>query len=544
MKNGENSVIKRRRAVKRVNIISCAAVFAVMLFLDFSCPFLSDDYHFHYVWEGIKVAPGASYRRISSLKDVLTSVDNYYHLSGGRALCHFFTFSFIALGKPVFNVVNSLMFCWLGYMLYKLIGGKSRRESFILPLVYGGLFFLTPMFGDNTLWVSGSINYVWPSVLLAGTLMLMDRFFKAPSVKTGAAALLPMAVCSLTNEMTGGMLYVYAAIWAIYLLSRKGLRKGHLWLLPVLVICAAGAYTVLAAPGNSVRAEDFTHTNTLTLSVIIDYLFQYMLYILGRERLAFIAVGLCLLRPKKGGGMLSCGAKRLWEHRVFFTGLAGVLALAVTGTYTIRPMYIGAVLMIAELCGIFAKGLRELGRRRAFRGAHGTLIRFFAVTAGLELMMIPGAPTHISQSTEAAVIEISLALLAALLIAYYKRSGKAEKPGRSAFRARRVTASALTAVTVSGLGIYLAVSCAMFASDARVFRDYLSVREERLLAGEENWYFMKPELGARSILFPRQSVRHIVTQPTNVEWWAYYSGVNYIFTEQDRYFGRILYNEI
>ena len=59
-------------------------VFAYILFLTANCGFITDDYHFLFVWKDFE--PQINDKPINGLSDILLSMTNYYNYSGGRII--------------------------------------------------------------------------------------------------------------------------------------------------------------------------------------------------------------------------------------------------------------------------------------------------------------------------------------------------------------------------------------------------------------------------------------------------------------------------
>lgn len=221
---------KSRRLRTTVNIISMLAVFIFMLVLNSMLPYISDDVHFKFVWTDFYTSEND--RPMTNLADIIESCKNYYNMSGGRVILHFLCFIFVMLPKPIFNVVNSLFFVLLGIVTYKIAAhgcGENKQPPVgLLPLIYAIYLLDTPSFGDNCLWLSGSINYLWSCVLLLADVYLIIKYVPRGDTKTLLLCAFPIMLSAALNETTGGILlltgcivlirqikqiYIYIYIW-------------------------------------------------------------------------------------------------------------------------------------------------------------------------------------------------------------------------------------------------------------------------------------------------------------------------------------------
>lgn len=338
-----NGKASTKNNTDKINAITLILMTAFMLFLNFNCGYISDDWHFKFVFTD--KLPTGSDRYIGSLADIVTSARNYRKIFGGRVLCHSMIFFINMFGKPVFNVINSLMFTALGYLAYTFIKCYTRKNyRFMLPAVYIILILFLPRLGDNCLWLSGSVNYLWSGVILLSCFLCVDKYAKDPTLPKTLLVCIPILISSLTNEMTGGMIVIY--ILLTFTLEHK--FKVRSLILPIPAIL--GAVYVLTAPGNFVRLDNdvtrsadsrqiilavFDHINTiLYYFYIFIIIFIFALFFTIRYNRS--------LKPFIGGLKLSAA------------GIAGILALSLAGKGSFRPFFIGGVSLITGsiICAI------------------------------------------------------------------------------------------------------------------------------------------------------------------------------------------------
>lgn len=100
-----------------INILTIVGVFAYILYLTASCPYITDDWHFKFVWRAFR--PDGNDTRVTGLSNIIDSMKNYYNMSGGRVICHFITYVFVNINKNIFNIINAVIFVLLGIIIYR-----------------------------------------------------------------------------------------------------------------------------------------------------------------------------------------------------------------------------------------------------------------------------------------------------------------------------------------------------------------------------------------------------------------------------------------
>lgn len=114
-------------------------VFAYILFLTANCGFITDDYHFLFVWKDFE--PQINDKPINGLSDILLSMKNYYNYSGGRIIAHFVAFVFININKWFFNIINSIVFVCLGILIRKLVYDRQKGITLAQVIIYFPCFY-------------------------------------------------------------------------------------------------------------------------------------------------------------------------------------------------------------------------------------------------------------------------------------------------------------------------------------------------------------------------------------------------------------------
>ncbi len=150
------------------------AIFLLLLLGNFLTPKIVDDWAY-----GFSFASGEP---ISSLREIPASMRVHSQVINGRLFAHFLVQIFEYLPKPVFNILNTGAFLAILYLLY----GFCRREedsNLLLGCIFGAVWVFTPAFGQVFLWLDGSCNYSWGSLLVLWWLVPFVRRYLRPEEK-------------------------------------------------------------------------------------------------------------------------------------------------------------------------------------------------------------------------------------------------------------------------------------------------------------------------------------------------------------------------
>lgn len=223
-------------------VVSFAMVYAYNLLT----PYLSDDYAYL-----IEV------RKAASLWDLVKQQYGEYLSNSGRVIGQFNVRLSLYGSKQIFNVVNSGMFLALLLLIYQNVRRKRKHDIFVLLLTLTFLWKFTVDFGQTMLWICGSCNYLWGSVIILAFFTLYRHFLEREKPATHqwilAIFLFIFGIAAgWCNENTsgGGLLLVLMYSLNFWWAKRKENRKG---IYPFMIAGVAGMCLgimgMIAAPG-------------------------------------------------------------------------------------------------------------------------------------------------------------------------------------------------------------------------------------------------------------------------------------------------------
>ena len=256
-------------------------VFALMLFLNLYAPYVSDDYAYHFI-----ITEDGSYgERIESFADVVLSMKNHYYTVNGRIVLHGILQYVLMFGETVFDVLNSVMFVLLALLIYKHCKGTSKKNSPLMFLVINIMLWLfLPSYGMTVLWASGSVNYLWSSVIRLAALLPFrlwadKQHFRIPSVVMPFIMLPLSLLAGATNENSAAAFIGMSVLFIILYRIRK--IKIPVWSFVSLAGSLAGFAFIILAPANSTRSEAFTGVKASVLFRIFSIPVHYAIYLMA-----------------------------------------------------------------------------------------------------------------------------------------------------------------------------------------------------------------------------------------------------------------------
>ena len=139
---------------RRLFLFLCVLVFLVVLGLTALTPMVSDDFAYCFSF--------ADWTRIRHVGQIIPSMAEHRNVTNGRVIVHGLVQLLLLLPRPVYCVLNALNAVLLCVLIRRLVTLSSRKQELMI-LLFGICFFccFLPAFGENVLWLAGSLNYFW-----------------------------------------------------------------------------------------------------------------------------------------------------------------------------------------------------------------------------------------------------------------------------------------------------------------------------------------------------------------------------------------------
>lgn len=221
--------------------------------------------------------PGDIVHHCNTLSDYVRSIPAFYEGTNGRLADATERFFASLVGKPFFNVLNTLMFVLLIEGIFTLAVGR-RRSVVALSMVLVCIAFFFPYPGETLLWMAGSFNYLWSATL---SLWLLCWLRSNQRRGLPVLGLLAGLIAGWFNE--GTSLGVLLGLCLYYALNR---REFTAFRRRVLLGYAVGLIVVMSSPALWLRLEGGASVNT-SLSVL--QMISRRILSLGYMSLRFVA---------------------------------------------------------------------------------------------------------------------------------------------------------------------------------------------------------------------------------------------------------------
>ena len=278
---------------KKIIIIVSALViaFILMFILNLYSPLIMDDYSYSY---------GVNWRRLESIKDIFIYQKWHYINWSGRSVAHTIAQFFLLQDKKMlFNVCNTIVFLIMVYIISSFTNKKEKINILNFGLVFLGLWFLTPAYGQSFLWITGSSNYLWTSTIVLIYLKIfvdIDINKKQGIWKTIGIILLGI-IAGWTNENTeAGLIAMLIVFLFLQYKDKRSINKTQI---VGLISNIVGFAIMILAPGNSVRSGGLFKANILiewvkrAISISLELIMYFII------PLAIIIVLVSIYRYKK-----------------------------------------------------------------------------------------------------------------------------------------------------------------------------------------------------------------------------------------------------
>lgn len=202
------------------------------------------------------LVPGEITRLCNTIGDYVHSIPAFYQGTNGRLADATERLFASLVGKPVFNVLNTLMLVLLIEGIFTLAVGR-RRSVTALSLVLVCIAFCFPYPGETLLWMAGSFNYLWSTTLSLWLLCWLRWPPHRDTIWHHVLALLSGVIAGWFNESTSlGVLLGLCLYFALNRNEFMGFRRR------VLIGYAIGLVIIMSSPALWNRLSDGASVNT------------------------------------------------------------------------------------------------------------------------------------------------------------------------------------------------------------------------------------------------------------------------------------------
>lgn len=309
-------------------------------------PLFADDFAYSFIF-GTNI-------KVTNLFDIFNSLHIHYFTWGGRLVAHFFGQTFLLLGKPIFNIFNAIMFTSLIVLIIYFVRLRKMDRFNDIQALFVVLilcWFGLPNFGETSIWLIGSVNYLWTTVfillfllpyryLIIQKLLLKDTYLNCIGI-----ALIGF-LAGMTNENTGSINCMLVVIFYLYLRWFKFVKLPK-WFYTGSIGVFLGFIVMIIAPGNQKRSEAINYHAPL-FQRLQDYYHNLEAVLIDQKYLLFILfilfIGNILLFIFKSSNF----KKDNFYMGILFTfsGFMTFFIMIASPIFPVRASYGGAVFLV------------------------------------------------------------------------------------------------------------------------------------------------------------------------------------------------------
>ncbi|WP_438493123.1 DUF6056 family protein [Paenibacillus sp. IHBB 3054] len=226
----------------------------------------------------IKVAPGDDtwFRDISDQYSFLDYLNFRYNEWSGRMPVEAALYFFLDGRTWMWRIINAFMIISLAYLIVRIIKEKVQFREILTAILLLG-FFSHSILSSGLLWITGSMNYLWPICGALFALVPFADYTLRDGVKNGNTKLVLSGIIGFlsasSNEQVALCLISFASISIIHSFFIK--KNGNYKLVFLAIIYVMGLLILFLAPGNDKRfiAETATWFPGFDLLSIKDHLY-------------------------------------------------------------------------------------------------------------------------------------------------------------------------------------------------------------------------------------------------------------------------------
>ncbi len=362
--------INQKRMEDRIFFAAALCLLAVFGALNFATYYCVDDYSYMFNF--------VTKNRIMSIADIFQSLSIHYTNVNGRMITHFFAHLFLYMGKSVFNIINTVAFAMLCFVMCLHICKRFVPKYFFMVIC--GLILLTPDFGQSFLWVTGASNYLYGPLIVLVYMLPLRACFEDGDISSAALKTVLFGLAGIIAGWTLENLSVALCFFLIVAILFRIVKKQRIPFFAIagLLGSIAGLLLMILAPGELHRLGNSGGFQALILIfsriVPITARFVYYLWPVLLPDIIMLAVFIRKFGIREW--------QRLLPAAVFFlTALASIYSMAASPQFPTR-VWSGSVCFILISSGML---YRVLEVKAASWLKYGVFVVFAAVVMTVSL---------------------------------------------------------------------------------------------------------------------------------------------------------------
>lgn len=268
----------KNKLLQYFSIVGIIVFILIIWYLNHITLYTSDDHRYFFFYESY--LPIQPIKQITSFTDIIHSQINHFFLWNGRFIAHTWVQFAMKIPKEVFNCVNTVFFILLTLIIKKICENILREKLsvsylFIILLL---LWILLPEIGKTILWLSGSGNYLFTSLIYMSFLLAILTTTKNTFSLPNCLILLLGLLTGATNENSGpAILFLCIALYFLNFNKSKFLLLGSM-LGTISFLIMLSSPSSLSRGDISIHFSDIRHNLALLIN---NLLYQYNIFLIS-----------------------------------------------------------------------------------------------------------------------------------------------------------------------------------------------------------------------------------------------------------------------
>ena len=274
-----------KKIINRGYLIFYGLVFYLIFCMTKNYPVHTDEYMYSFIF-GTDI-------KITEPIQLIISLKRMYLEWSGRLVSNFLQQFLIYIGLDIFAILNSFVIILILYFSSKIIlkllnETKYRKQEFIIVniLIFIFIWFFTPSFSQDFIWMVGSANYAWP--LLLNIILLYYYLTLNKNDKINTKYIILLFLVAVSNESSVIFTGIFMTLNVIIeKLAKKEIQKNKFF---SLIFFSIFSLVLILSPGNLVRIKNesgvFFPRNTI---------FEKAIYILQLKEFRILMLTIIIL---------------------------------------------------------------------------------------------------------------------------------------------------------------------------------------------------------------------------------------------------------
>lgn len=264
----------------RKNIFTLTIIFfAIAIFIiNFLTPLIADDYAWGYI--------NGTQTKIKNLSDILLSMYNFYFNWGGRIGGEFYNQLFTLLGKPIFNIFNTIIYIINTLLIYHICNETKKIKVSLYIGINLLLWFFVQDYGQVMFWISGACNYLWAITPILIMIVIFRKYsINSKIIKNNVFNTFIIFIIGIfagwsSENGSAGMLVILTLYLMYYYFNNIKFSK---YIISGYIGSLIGYALLIGAPGNFVRKtveQSAVNTTIIFRFFMITYFWVSYLFVM------------------------------------------------------------------------------------------------------------------------------------------------------------------------------------------------------------------------------------------------------------------------